>query len=487
MDGFLTTYRLTLDRLDHLAEAGEPFPRPERTPERLVSALWFDQKLHTGVRTVDGRALEVLSPGRWNTGPGPDFLDARLKFSGGRTMTGDVEVEVFASDWEKHRHRKNPDFGSVILKVCLWNDIVHPRPEGVPMVELFPWLADPRALDPAAGIAYPWLSPTMRGRCAPLLDARRMDQALHFLAAAGDDRIQKKAERMGAMARTFGIDQTLYRGLMEAMGYSANKEPMSRIADHVNLDLLRTVLAGYRLEERQPVILALFFGCSGWFEKQGADLPREQQPLAEIWTRLEGKLDLAPVRGFRLARLRPANSPWRRMVAMSHLLARVSGLKLFDYFLAALGNVENRSAEAVNAAGERVRELFTALHDPWWDSRLSPRSPGGSRVHALVGENLANIVIVNIVAPLILAFARQKQQRELELFLHEFICRFGGLPHNALTRFSCARLFGPDLRQPKLATNARLHQGLIQVYHDFCKYLQSGCPDCQLLEFLADD
>lgn len=487
MDGFLGTYRLTLARLDLLAESSEPFPRPERTPERLVSALWFDRKLQSGLSTVDGRRLEVLSPGRWNAGPGPDFVEARLRFGSGKIVSGDIEVEVFASDWERHRHRRNPDFGNVILKVCLWNDILHEKAEGVPLVELFPWLADPHSLDPAAGIGYPWLSPTMRGRCAPLLDARRMDQALLFLAAAGDERIQKKAERFGILSRTFGIDQTLYKGLMEAMGYANNKEPMSRLADALNLDFLRGILATTSRQERQPVILALFFGAGGWFEKYAdQSLPAELERLKEYWEQLIRSHEITPVRGFRLARLRPANSPWRRMVAMSHLLANVDGLKLFDTFLSALGNVEQRTPETVAGAAERLRAIFSELSDPFWDTRLAIGSPGGT-VHALVGESLANVIIVNIVAPLILAHARQQKLRGLELFLHEFICRFNGLPHNALTRFSCARLFGPEQRQPRLATNARLHQGLIQVYHDFCHYLESGCPDCKLVDFLSDD
>ncbi len=86
-----------------------------------------------------------------------------------------------------------------------------------------------------------------------------------------------------------------------------------------------------------------------------------------------------------------------------------------------------------------------------------------------------------------LAYARRQQRWNLEVFLHELLCRFGGQAHNALTRFTCGRILGPEQLQPSFATNARLHQGLLQIYYDFCRSLREGCEECEFADFLVED
>ncbi len=53
--------------------------------------------------TADGRAVRVVHPGKWNLLGGPDFTGARLRFgdSPEREVTGDVEVHLRATDWDR--------------------------------------------------------------------------------------------------------------------------------------------------------------------------------------------------------------------------------------------------------------------------------------------------------------------------------------------------------------------------------------------------
>ena len=490
-EGFLKIYQQSLGHLERIAEDGKPFKTPERTPERLVAAVWFDQQLdHDNLRLADGRKLKVISPGQWNQGSGPDFRGARLRLAGGPTLDGDAEVHVFASDWDRHGHAEDPRYDRVVLRVCMWNDLKKPGDGGAPLLEMFPYLADARILASRDEVAYPHAAAAMRGRCAPLVDERRLDKALRFIAAAGDARIQSKSARMGAVARAFGYDQTLYKGLLEAAGYSANKEPLSRLADLLHLDLLRSAVAERPLEQRRQVILALLYGCSGFFDtRRGGELPAPLRELESLWSGLRSQAGnrFVVVRGIKLARTRPANNPFRRLAALSHLLCGISGLKLFDYFLAALGNVERPTAAAARDAGVRLRRILTNLSDPFWDRHLSATGAALQRPQKLIGDGLAATIVVNILIPLMLAFARRQQHWNLEVFLHQLLCGFGGQPHNALTRFACSRIFGPDRLQPRFAANARLHQGLLQVYHDFCRSLRQGCEECDLVDFLVEE
>ena len=489
LSAFLGSYRQTLMHLEKVADEGCEFdPKQERTPERLVAAVWFDQKLdHEHLRTADGRKLRVISPGRWNTGPGPDFKDAAVRMAGGPTLKGDIEVHVFASDWQRHRHSEDPRYSDVILHAVMWND-VRRKPPQIPVVEMFPYLLDERILTAGTAAEYPHASGTMAGKCAPLIDRSRMDKALQFIAAAGDSRIDEKASRMDSLARAFGLDQTLYKGLMEAVGYSANKKPLSHLADTLHLDILRSAVAEQPLDKRVDVILALIYGCSGFFERYADDLSEPYLAgLLGLWRELGAQRKLIPIRGIKLSRTRPANNPYRRMAAVARLLGSISGLKLFDYYLSQLGKVENLRPSAVGAAGRRLRDVLTSIEDPFWDLRLTPRGPALKKPQKLIGEGLASVIVVNIIVPLMLAHARQKQNRDLEVFLHQVLCRFSGQGHNSLTRFTCSRILGTENREPRFATNARLHQGLLQIYYDFCRDLRRGCDECDFMDFLATD
>lgn len=486
MATFLTHYSQSIERLQQVAEERLPLDSSTRPPERLISAIWFDQRLdHDNLRTTEGARVSIVSPGRWNAGPGPDFLDAGLRFSGAAEQRGDIEVEVFASDWDAHGHAENERFNNVILKVCLWDDSKRKSSDGIPVLPLFDYIIDPALLKNNPGIAsYPFVSPSMRGRCTSLIEKQQREKALAFIESAGDSRIDAKARRLARLARTFGYDQTLYIGLMEAMGFSQNKGPMNAIAHNLTLARLHEIREAIPLQEHQEAILAAFYGSAGLFQNGASEEADYLKRLEEKWLAFAESVPWLQELSF--VRTRPANNPYRRLAAISHLLATISSVKLFDYFIALLGKVENPSRESATKAVKRIKEFFDSLEDPFWNTRFAFSSKSGSRQYALIGENLAVLIIANVLVPLMLAWARTRQQWGLEAFLHVIMSTLGGLPHNHKTKFACARLFGPEMTTPGFARNARIHHGLLQVYEDFCKHLRRDCPDCGLMTFFED-
>src|SRR5437867_10239533 len=73
--------------------------------ERLVQAIWYDQRLKLGMlTTVDGRRVRVVFPGWWNLEAGPDFRHATVQIGDGEEVTGDIEVHLRAEDWAHHGH-----------------------------------------------------------------------------------------------------------------------------------------------------------------------------------------------------------------------------------------------------------------------------------------------------------------------------------------------------------------------------------------------
>ena len=55
------------------------------------------------MKTVDGNAVRVISPGPHNVLSGPDFFNSRLLI-GKQEWAGNVEIHLSSSDWYMHGH-----------------------------------------------------------------------------------------------------------------------------------------------------------------------------------------------------------------------------------------------------------------------------------------------------------------------------------------------------------------------------------------------
>ncbi|CAI8263585.1 MAG: Uncharacterised protein [Opitutia bacterium UBA7350] len=79
----------------------------------------YQDFIGSGLKTISGKQLEIISPGKWNHEGGPGFQQACLRIDGG-LQNGDVEIHFDASDWELHGHDRNGAFQKVILHVVLF-------------------------------------------------------------------------------------------------------------------------------------------------------------------------------------------------------------------------------------------------------------------------------------------------------------------------------------------------------------------------------
>ncbi|MDZ7758378.1 DUF2851 family protein [Rhodohalobacter sp.] len=90
-----------------------------RYNESLLQWIWENLEFDVDhLRTQDGHSLQILDPGRKNSGAGPDFLNACISVNGLK-LYGSVEIHNHEKEWFEHSHQTNPDFNSVILHVVL--------------------------------------------------------------------------------------------------------------------------------------------------------------------------------------------------------------------------------------------------------------------------------------------------------------------------------------------------------------------------------
>lgn len=86
--------------------------------EKLLHYTWRHKIFPlTELRTTDGRLVEVVDVGLYNSSDGgPDFFNAKIKIDG-MLWIGNVELHMKASDWYRHHHDGDAAYDNVVLHV----------------------------------------------------------------------------------------------------------------------------------------------------------------------------------------------------------------------------------------------------------------------------------------------------------------------------------------------------------------------------------
>lgn len=362
------------------------FPYGEDLLQFIWEAQLFDRH---SLRTVDGRPVEVLHPGRIQRDAGPDLRDARLRI-GGLEWAGTVEVHVRSSEWARHGHQHDPAYESVALHVVYEHDAEARTLGGrvLPTVELLPRVST-ASLSLFAGL--------LRGRgavpCAahlPPAEPERLNTWLETVL------VERLIRRTAAAEELHGLLQRdsaalAWHLLCRAFGQRANAEPFAMLAHALPWSVLRRVRDdAFRVE-------ALVFGQAGLLQVDFVDEhPRRLQTEHRALARLHG-LRPAPVAAWTFGRLRPAAFPTVRLAQLAALVARLSG-ELTD--LAAAPDVP------------ALRRLLQAAPAPYWTThyRFDHATPPRPKP---LGAATVDQLIINAVVPLLFVLGRTRGDQAL--------------------------------------------------------------------------
>ena len=491
-----------------LALVGEPKTAGYAGPsaqvrERLAQCVWFDQYLHAdGLVTDDGRKLEVLSPGWWNVEAGPDFRNAEMRFDGRPVVRGDVEVHLEAADWARHGHHRDPAYDGVILHVVLREtDAVPPARTAsgreLPQLTLARHLVrdlceltsefelDGRPQDSGANL----------GPCGHAIERARVtaEWVGRFLDLAGDERMLNKAERFAERLNAGAtLEDALYEGLMESLGYKNNRRPFLRLAGWARLsDLRRLVAEDADVSTRATQLQAILMGVAGLLptDKECARFGEATRgyvaDLRRVWSpaRREFGRKAMDRSAWNRAGVRPVNYPERRIAGMSYLLARHLHTGVFravlECFEAAAGAA--RESTRRNAALQNLQQLFQQEGRGYWARHYTVGGKPLARTSQLVGKQRATVMALDVVIPLLLCHARQKKDEALERALHGVYVSLRPMADNSITRYMQGRLFRRPAAAKEVVITARRQQALYQVYRDYCESHVTTCERCGLL------
>lgn len=477
--------------------------RGKRIKEQLVKCIWSGQFLKKKkLFTEDGSKIEVLSPGQWNVEEGPDFKGVEMLLEGKGVIKGDVEIHVYANDWKRHGHGKQQEYDNVCLHVFMWNDgknkYLKIKDGLVPQLELCKHLVF--SLDKLIEIInvedYPHPAGANAGPCRKELESISSEDKLisHFLDYAGDERILIKKSRFEKDLITQTFEQVFYQTIMESLGYKNNKGQFKHLASIVSINDLRSLIPhDISVNQRSKMIQALLLGMAGLLPGQSSlyKQVRDKGTLDYVkeiegtWSEIKSKIKNERMDGklWSFKYCRPGNYPTRRIAAISRLLADNLETGLFRLLLKSFDKIDS-SKNKDRQSKEIIKNsesIFLELYDGFWSFYYTFGGKKSKKRECLIGKERSSTIFVNIVIPILLAYARKKDDLSLEEKLFGAYKLHTKLSSNNIIKFMNCRIFGKDVKKRNTVNSARRQQGLLQIYRDFCESDDIACQRCALL------
>jgi len=449
-------------------------------PESLIVKIWQHLLLNrTELTTERGKLLKIVYPGRINDDRGADFRDAVIATNRG-LIKGDIEVHVKSSDWQAHRHHQDPVYNRVILHVVMWHntktDTNLQNGKGIHILALHKYIKSPISQ---------WLE-RIETLVTPNMPCLKVSQRLttgimaEFLDSAGEERFLAKAVKFQADLAQMEASQSLYQGIMGALGYSKNKLPFLELARRLPLQILGSITRGKISDEeclaRQQ---ALLLGTAGLLPSQRQSRHQENElddkwigKLERLWTSYP-RIKAMPPNAWHLFKVRPNNSPIRRLAAMTYLILHYRGKGIFE-------GLVNLVKEVPSSQGyHRLEKGLVVTTNGYWASHFDFGSGSRIRNQSLIGSRRADDIVVNVLLPFTLAWSKVVSQPELERKALDLYRRYPKLAVNSVERHMRHQL---GLNN-HLVSTAQRQQGLIHIYNTLCT--QGRCNCCPLSQLKA--
>lgn len=396
---------------------------------------------------TDGRAVRILDPGTLNTGSGPDFFNAKIVMDGCE-WAGNVELHLKASDWWRHGHHRDPAYDNIILHVVADDDASPVRSDGSPIPQLiFP-------LTPTMQACYRRLTESSKNPpampCALMLSSVDRIYLDDVIVSACRQRMQEKRDAVIKTVRTTGGDwsKAVLCAVARSLGFGVNSEPLERLA--LSLDLM--ACEGHSDDLRQ--LEAILYGQANLLAGDAAD--EYQASLQREYEFLKRKYSMRPMPEalWLTGRVRPANSPYRRIALLALLLR--NSRSLLSKILSAGKDID------------ALRELFTLSLEGYWSIHTG-FGKVSRRPASTLSREAADVIIINAVVPVYMAYGYYTGDVETVEQAQELLEALPAEKNRLVRDWADAGV---------RASTAEESQGLIQIRKRYCD--ARDCLRCRL-------
>lgn len=347
--------------------------------ESLLHFVWQYRLFSTiNLTTSDGEELEVIDVGILNRDEGPDFFNAKIKI-GGTVWAGNVEIHVKASDWNKHQHKDNPQYDSIILHVVEQNDadIYRTNTEKIPCLTLnIPQRIKEQYKELIEN--KKWIPCADKLKQVPSIVVNSWKNALLI------ERLQLKTAALKSLlvATETHWEEVFYISLARSMGFSVNSQAFEMLAKSLPL----AVLAHHKNDLFQ--VEALLFGQSGLLPEHSDE--EYVLRLKTEYVHLKSKYNLNALNGqvWKFLRLRPDNFPTIRIAQFAAIIHYSN--KLF-------------SKVVDNPNSDFIRKVLSVVPSEYWYTHYLFGESSASK-QKKIGDLSLNGLIINTVVPLLFLY-----------------------------------------------------------------------------------
>ncbi|MHA6281235.1 DUF2851 family protein [Salinimicrobium sp. CAU 1759] len=412
--------------------------------EDYLHYLWQFQKFNNlNLKTVEGKIVQVISPGLHNELSGPDFFNARLLI-GEQEWAGNVEIHLRSSDWYLHGHETDPAYDNVILHVVWIHDVEIFRKNNSPL----PVIALKDVVSSESLLVYQKLCADNSLRWISCQeDFSHVDDFLlnNWLERLYVERLEKRSSLIEELlVRAAGDwEAVLFQMLARNFGLNVNGEAFLSIAASIPFSAIRKV----NLLQMESLLL----GQAGLLTND------HQEPyfrhLKEEYLFLKHKFKLSskgvlPVKYFRL---RPDNFPEIRLVQLAAVYYKQKSL------FSSLQKCKNT---------QQVYELFNANVSEFWNSHYTFSRSHSPRKKKL-SFKLLDLLIINTVVPVQFCYIKSTGKEEFEGIL-PLIKSIAPERNEVVKKFETLR--------PSVAPGAMETQALLQLKNEYCD--KKACLKC---------
>jgi hypothetical protein len=255
-------------------------------------------------------------------------------------------------------------------------------------------------------------------------------------------------------------EQVLYRSICRCLGYEKNTEPFEKLADNLNISKLQNLNYQSKLQ-----LMSFIIGSAGLLPVQtnknsavfNSLSVNQINEMENFW--LEGEYPQILYDGdWCFFRIRPANNPVRRLIALTEIVYRYGKKGLVERMTSLILNTN------CNKVSNMERELSIS-----WESVYTDSSGKSTR---LLGKNKIRQIIINTILPFLFAYGIYTGHRELSYKSKSLYSNFPGLEDNHLISY----MRGVLMISSKWKHAAVEQQGLIYLFNKFCR--NKDCRRC---------
>lgn len=438
-----------------------------RISEEIIQAIWFHLFLKLDeLKTTDGKQVRILDRGVWNKDAGPDFKQATIRI-GNTVLAGDVEVHWKTTDWDHHRHSENSAYDKVILHVVFVDDAKDKR---MPTLAIGNVLSD--SLIHIAEMIHTIREDRKNIFCYDTVPTLEDDFVDQWILENGRQRFVSKCskfEEQWARQKT-DLNELLYQGMMDALGFSKNREPFQRLSQKVSYQTLMNSIAGDEEATALMRLQAILLGAGGLLtEVKSLQVVPFVQRLENLWTEFQSlhKIKAMLPDEWKLFRLRPDNFPMIRIAGFAKFLIQNRNKSLVEVFT-------NKFDEPSSDIFKECLSILTVKSFGHWSEHYFLEGEKNRKRGDLIGRQRACEILVNAVLPVIAMRAKLTGDSILHQKVLQLYRTSPSLEKNSVVSYMKKQFrLGSDGH-----STIQYVQGLIHLHKRCSDY---SCADCPVL------